>query len=174
MAAIEPAGVPRARPGLSFLFSHPAHLIALGFGSGLLRPGPGTWGTLSGWLLYAAADALFGLSWPLRAAAGVIGLLVGTWAAARAGAALGREDAGEIVIDEIVAFWWLLLLLPAGHRQWTLQAAAFVLFRVFDITKPPPIGAIERRLPNAFGVMLDDLAAALFALILLDLWVYLR
>jgi len=178
MAVLESAGVPRARPGLSFLFAHPAHFIALGFGSGLIRPGPGTWGTICGWLLYTAFDAVFHPSLALLAAAGVAGLAVGTWAAARAGAALGEEDAGEIVVDEIIAFWWVLalaaVLVPDGGRNWAMQAAVFALFRLFDIFKPAPIGAIERRWRNAAGVMLDDLMAAAYTLLVLILWVNAR
>jgi phosphatidylglycerophosphatase A len=172
MAAIEPAEATRARPGLPFLLSHPSHCIALGFGSGLIRPGPGTWGTCAGWLLFAGLDAALHPGWIARAAIGVLGLAVGTWAAARAGAALGEEDAGEIVIDEIVAIWWVLMLLPGGGRPLSMQAAAFVLFRLFDIAKPFPIGAIERRWRNAVGVMLDDLMAAAYALSVLWLWTW--
>jgi phosphatidylglycerophosphatase A len=171
MAAIETTVVTRQRPDLSFLLAHPAHLIALGLGSGLLRPGPGTWGTLFAWLLFSAVDALFDPSWQLLMLIGLAGLGAGTWAAHRTGIALGVADAGQIVIDEIVAFWCLLALLPAGGRSWPLQMAAFVLFRLFDIVKPPPIGSIDRGLRNAAGVMLDDLVAALYAWVVLRLWV---
>jgi phosphatidylglycerophosphatase A len=169
MAAIDPVDVPR-RPGTAFLRSHPAHLIALGLGAGLLRPGPGTWGTAAAWLAFVAAGQLLH---PSMLALGLIGagaLALGTWAAARAGTALGRPDAGEIVIDEIVAFWWLLALLPPDGRPWVLQAAAFLLFRLFDILKPAPIGWVERRWPNATGVMLDDLVAGAYALAVIELW----
>jgi phosphatidylglycerophosphatase A len=169
MAAIDPADLP-PKPGAAFLRSHPAHLIALGFGAGLLRPGPGTWGTAAGWLAFAALGQLLELSWVVQALMGAVGLGVGTWAAARAGAALGRPDAGEIVIDEIVAFWWLLLLLPGTDQPWAMQAVAFVLFRLFDILKPEPIGWIERRWPGAAGVMADDLMAGAYALLVIELW----
>ena len=169
MAAIDPADLP-PKPGTAFLRSHPAHLIALGFGSGLLRPGPGTWGTAAGWLAFAVLARLLEPSAAVQGLIGAVGLVVGTWAAARAGAALGRPDAGEIVIDEIVAFWWVLLLLPATDRPWVLQAVAFVLFRLFDILKPAPIGWIERRWPGAVGVMADDLMAGAYALLVIELW----
>ena len=174
MAAIEPAQATRARPGLPFLFSRLSHWVALGFGSGLIRPGPGTWGTCAGWLLFAGFDAALQPGRMVLAAIGLLGLAVGTWAAARAGTALGEEDAGEIVIDEIVAFWWVLLLVPGDGRPLAVQAAAFTLFRLFDIAKPFPIGAIERRWPNAVGVMLDDLMAAAYALAVLWLWTWVR
>src|ERR1700740_1550561 len=124
MAAIDPAELP-SRPGVAFLRSHPAHLIALGLGTGLLRPGPGTWGTAASWLAVAALERAPGLSGVAQIVIGVIGLFVGTWAAARAGVALGRPDAGEIVVDEIVAFWWVLSLLPNTDRPLVLQGVAF-------------------------------------------------
>ena len=166
MAAIDPADLPR-RPGAAFLRSHPAHLIALGFGTGLLRPGPGTWATAASWLLFVALGWALAPSTLAQVLIGAAALGFGTWAARRAGVALGRPDAGEIVIDEIAAFWWLLLLLPHS----VLQAVAFVLFRLFDILKPAPIGWIERRWPDAVGVMLDDLMAGAYALLVIELWI---
>jgi phosphatidylglycerophosphatase A len=168
MAAIDPADVPR-KPGPAFLRSHPAHLIALGFGAGLLRPGPGTWGTAAGWLAFGLV-ALLQPPEAVLAVIGAVGLGVGTWAASRAGAALGRPDAGEIVIDEIVAFWWVLLLAPPADQAWVLQTVAFLLFRLFDILKPAPIGWIERRWPGALGVMADDLMAGAYTLLIIELW----
>jgi phosphatidylglycerophosphatase A len=170
MAAIDPAHLPR-RSGPAFLLSHPAHLIALGFGTGLLRPGPGTWATAATWLVFAALAPTLELPVPAQVLFAAVALGVGTWAAQRAGAALGRPDAGEIVIDEIVAFWFLLMLLPAGERPWLQQAVAFVLFRLFDILKPSPIGWVERRWPNAAGVMLDDLMAGAYTLLVIELWI---
>lgn len=172
MAAIDPADLP-PKPGAAFLRSHPAHLIALGFGTGLLRPGPGTWGTAASWLAFAVVARLLEPSAAVQALIGAVGLGVGTWAAARAGAALGCPDAGEIVIDEIVAFWWVLLLLPQTDRPWLLQAVAFGLFRLFDILKPVPIGWIERRWPGAVGVMADDLMAGAYAWVVVELWMHL-
>ena len=148
--------------------SHPAHLVALGFGTGLLRPGPGTWGTAAAWLLFAALRLQ--LSDSTRALIGVVGFGLGIWAARRAGAALGRHDAGEIVIDEMVAFWWVLTLLPQAGQSWMMQMAAFLLFRLFDIAKPAPIGWLERRWPDAVGVMVDDLMAAAYTLLVIELW----
>jgi phosphatidylglycerophosphatase A len=170
MAAIDPADLP-PRPGTAFLRSHPAHLIALGLGTGLLRPGPGTWGTAASWLIFAGLELTLGPPWSVQVLIGVVGLIVGTWAAGRAGAALGRPDAGEIVIDEIVAFWWILVLLPNTGQPLVMQAAAFGLFRLFDILKPAPIGWLERRWPGAVGVMADDLLAAAYTLAVIDAWI---
>jgi len=169
MAAIDPANGPRRLP-LAFLRSHPAHLIALGFGAGLLRPAPGTWATAVTWLLFVALGQVLELSAPAQILIGTIALGLGTWAAVRTGAALGRHDAGEIVVDEMAAFWWVLALLPATGQPWLLQTLAFLLFRMFDILKPAPIGWVERRWPNALGVMLDDLAAGAYTLLVIALW----
>ena len=80
---------------------------------------------------------------------------------------LGEVDSGIIVVDEMVAFWLVLVLLPAGDRPWGLQAVAFVLFRIFDITKPPPIRNIDRHWKSGVGVMADDLVAALYTLLVI-------
>ncbi|XZG71256.1 phosphatidylglycerophosphatase A family protein [Chitinibacteraceae bacterium HSL-7] len=148
------------RPDLRFLLAHPAHFIALGFGSGLPRRAPGTWGTLAALPLYAALAAL-GLS-PLAVALLCIPVfLVGVWAASITGKALGVHDHGGIVIDEIVAMWLVLATVPATPLWWAL---AFAAFRLFDIAKPWPIRWFDARVPGGLGVMLDDLLAALAAI----------
>jgi phosphatidylglycerophosphatase A len=159
------AGAPR-RPTLRFMLASPWHLIALGAGSGLPRIAPGTWGTLLAWLLFLRLDqSLSTTYWWLLVAAM---LVVGALAAQRTGERLGVADSGHIVIDEIVAFWIVLLLLPgdAAHGG-TMLVAAFVLFRFFDIVKPPPIRALDERFANGAGVMADDLVAAFYTLLVL-------
>ncbi len=152
-----------------FLVAHPAHWLALGLGSGLLRPGPGTWGTLLAWLLFAAI-APDGASDPATALIVIaVAMIIGTWATGHAAAVLGEADPSVIVIDEIVAFWLVLVMLPVGPHLLRWQALAFVLFRFFDIVKPPPIRQIDRRWKNAFGVMADDLMAALYTLLVIAL-----
>jgi phosphatidylglycerophosphatase A len=94
----------------------------------------------------------------------MIAFALGWWAAARLSRATGTHDPGFIVIDEIAAQW--LVLLAAPH-DWRWYIAAFLLFRLFDITKPWPIRAIERRVPGGLGIMLDDILAAIYALVLL-------
>ena len=89
--------------------------------------------------------------------------VIGAWAAERTGRMLGRPDHGAIVIDEIVAFWLVLLLLPPDLLA---QALGFLAFRLFDILKPPPIRAVDRRFKSGVGVMADDLIAAFYALLL--------
>ena len=152
------------RPDRAFLFAHPWHFIALGFGSGLPRFAPGTWGTLAAWAIFAVLDPFFtDVAW-----LGVIllGLYFGAWAAHRTGPALGRPDSGHIVIDEMVAFWIVLVMLPDAVELKGLQhTIAFALFRLFDIVKPPPIRFFDARVNNGFGVMLDDLMAAFYTLL---------
>ncbi|MFN7572449.1 MAG: phosphatidylglycerophosphatase A [Betaproteobacteria bacterium] len=158
------------RPDGKFLLAHPAHWIALGLGSGLPRIAPGTWGTLAGWALYVALDPwLAGGGWPWA----VLGVFaVGAWAAQVTGRHLGAADSSHIVIDEIVAFWIVLLMLPADTAYPVVQqAAAFLIFRFFDIVKPPPIRAVDARFKNGLGVMADDLIAAFYTLLLFALWV---
>jgi phosphatidylglycerophosphatase A len=150
------------RPTPRFVFSHPAHLIAFGFGSGLAPAAPGTAGTLFGWLigwlaLGPAAPALV-------IAAAAAGFLVGIWACGVTGRRLGIPDHGGMVWDEIVAFVLVLAVLP---KSFGWQLAGFLLFRLFDIVKPPPIRWFERRYKGGFGVMFDDLLAAGYTLMVL-------
>lgn len=151
------------QPDARFLLAHPAHLVAFGFGSGLAPKAPGTVGTLLGiplyWAIVAAAPDL-----PNQIILVIAAFLFGIWACARTGRALGVADHGGIVWDEIVAFALVLLFTPAGFA-W--MATAFVLFRAFDIVKPWPIRLADRRLKNGFGVMFDDLLAALYAIAVL-------
>ena len=143
----------------------PARAIAFGFGSGLIRPAPGTWGTLAGWGAFILL--LEPLSLPLRLLAVVVAFALGIWACDQTGRDLGVADHGGMVWDEVAAIWLVLSLLPAG---WMTQGAAFLLFRLFDIVKPPPIRQFDARLKNGFGVMFDDLLAALYVLLLFALW----
>jgi phosphatidylglycerophosphatase A len=158
------------RPGLRFMLSSPWHLIALGAGSGLPRIAPGTWGTLLAWLLFLRLDqSLDRRAWWLLVAAV---FAIGAIAAEITGRRLGASDSGHIVIDEIVAFWIVLLLLPAGSAHGgAMLIAAFALFRFFDIVKPPPIRAIDARVKNGAGVMADDLVAAFYTLLVLAIGV---
>ncbi|AYH45794.1 phosphatidylglycerophosphatase A [Azoarcus sp. DN11] len=150
------------RPTFRLLLSHPAHFIALGFGAGLAPRAPGTFGTLAAWLLFPLlrtpiSDFVF---LALLTSFFVAGIL----AADRTGRALGVPDHGAIVWDEIVAFWLVLFFAPTGF---TWQAIAFVLFRFFDIVKPQPIRWADRHVGGGFGVMLDDLIAAGYAILAL-------
>ena len=148
------------RPSWRFVASHPAHFIAFGFGAGLAPVAPGTWGTLLALPLYWLIEP------QLEARAFLLLLAVlfgaGIWACEVTGRALGASDHGGMVWDETVAFLLVLFFIPAT-LPW--QAGAFLLFRLFDIVKPPPIRTCERTFRNGFGVMLDDLVAAFYTLL---------
>jgi len=150
------------RPTLRFTFAHPAHWLALGFGAGLLPYAPGTAGTLVAWL------AAWLVGEPLATSAGLAAIAVlfalGVWVCDLTGRHLGIPDHGSMVWDEIVAFLLVLAIIPAT-LAW--QSAAFALFRLFDIVKPPPIRWLEARFKGGWGVMVDDLAAAACTLLVL-------
>lgn len=151
-------------PTIAFLISHPAHFVALGFGAGLSPVAPGTIGTLVAWPI----------AWLLHAYAGTAGWIVaivaitvmGTYCSHVTARDLGVPDHGSIVIDEIAAFLVVLFFTGADPLR---QAIAFVLFRAFDIVKPPPIRDIDRTMKHAVGVMADDFVAAGYVLVVLAL-----
>jgi len=151
-----------AAPSLGLPLWHPAALIATGGGIGLLPLMPGTWGSLAALPCAWAICALAGHA--ALAAAALLVFALGCWAAAAVVPASGATDPGFIVVDEVAAQW---LVLVAAPLDWGAYLAAFLLFRVFDITKPWPVRTIERRVTGGLGVMLDDVAAALYAILLL-------
>ena len=153
------------RPTISFLLGHPAHFLALGFGSGLLRPAPGTWGSILA-LPLAALLTLTGLGGLKLAWLALPLFVLGVWASEVTGKALGIPDSSHIVLDEIVAMFLVLAFMPPTPGAWI---AALVAFRLFDIVKPWPIRWLDNHVHGGFGVMLDDVVAALFALGLLKL-----
>jgi phosphatidylglycerophosphatase A len=149
-------------PPLRFLLSHPAHLVACGFGSGLSPVAPGTVGTLFAWATYpllqsgmADIELLIFLA---------VCYIAGIFAARRTGNDLGVVDHGSIVWDEIVPFWGVLFFCPPG---WLWQTAAFLLFRFFDIVKPQPARFFDERVKNGFGVMADDFVAGVYTVLAL-------
>lgn len=150
------------RPNREFLFKHPAHFIAFGFGAGLLPKAPGTWGTLVAIPFYLFARNLGGTTAVLVCSLILFG--VGVWASGIASRSLGVADHGGIVIDEIAAFLLVLAFTPIG-LPWLVTA--FVLFRIFDIFKPWPISVADRTLKGGFGVMFDDFLAAVAAIAVL-------
>jgi phosphatidylglycerophosphatase A len=149
------------RPRAAFAFSHPAHLVAFGFGAGLSPVAPGTVGTAAAWAL---GWALGDLSPAALLATAIAFFGIGVWACGVTGRHLGVADHGAMVWDEVAAFLLVLAIVP---RELAWQAAAFALFRLFDIAKPPPIRQFERRATGGFGVMFDDLLAAAYTLLVL-------
>jgi phosphatidylglycerophosphatase A len=150
-------------PGWRFLVASPWYFIALGFGTGLSPVAPGTVGSLPGLIL---GLGLVQLPLPLGLAllAGVF--IIGVVASSRTATALGVHDHGAIVVDEIVGMALVVVAGPAGPL---FAIAGFVFFRLFDILKPWPIGPIDRQVQGGFGVMLDDVLAALYAVAVIHL-----
>lgn len=140
-------------------FKNPALWVATWFGCGLMRPAPGTWGTLGALPIGMILMALGGY-----AALGVgivIVTLIGLWAARGFETMTGTHDSGMIVIDEVAGMWIALLACVGNPPVYII--AAFLLFRFFDILKPFPVGWLDKSIPGAWGVMADDLMAGLYA-----------
>ncbi len=147
-------------PSLAWVMRKPARIIAFGFGSGLIRPASGTWGTLAAWLLWVAAEPFMTSFWGTGLFI-ALAFVYGCWACDQVGRELNVSDHLGMVWDEIVAFWLVLWLSPPG---WWPGLVAFVLFRLFDIVKPPPIKYCDARIKGGVGVMADDILAAVYAI----------
>jgi phosphatidylglycerophosphatase A len=161
------------------MLAHPAHVIALGGGSGLSGLAPGTSGTLWAWIAFAALSPwMTDARWALLIG---LSLPIGWWACTVTARHMGVQDPGSIVWDEIVAFWLVLwLVMPTGALG---QVLAFGLFRFFDAVKPGPVGWADALFHQAnpdsdrwawakagFGILLDDLVAAFCTLLVIALW----
>lgn len=152
-------------PDKAFVRRHPAHFIAFGGGAGLSPVAPGTAGTLAAFPLFWVLDYFLD---PVEFLQLITALFIlGVWACHVTGKALGDHDHGGMVWDEVVAFLLVLVFTP-NNLIW--QAFAFLLFRLFDIIKPPPIRYYDNTLRGGFGVMFDDLLAAFFTLLCLAAW----
>jgi phosphatidylglycerophosphatase A len=170
------------QPDFKWMLGSVNRVFAFGFGSGLSSIAPGTAGTLWAWAIFLVTDyvypsfALAAILWALG-----IGLIWGCWICGSVSEALGNRDFGGIVWDEMIAFWIILAIIMPTNL-W-MQFLAFALFRFFDAVKPGPIGRIDRHFKNGensdapstgsqiwwrgFGIMIDDLVAAIFTLILI-------
>ena len=148
----------RLSPGL---LRDPVHLLATGFGIGLVPHAPGTAGSI---LALAPAWLMFALPLPWRIAVALAVVVLGVWVCGESARRLAVHDHPAIVLDEIAAMLLLCVLLEPSV-PWLL--AALVLFRLFDIAKPWPIRAVDRKVSGGLGIMLDDVLAALFAAICL-------
>jgi phosphatidylglycerophosphatase A len=146
-------------------------LTATFFGIGNIRPGPGTWASAATTLLWALLA--HALPQSVRAfvhvALAVVVTLIGIPAATRVARALAKKDPGFVVIDEVAG---QLISLVAVPLAWKTFLAGFILFRVFDIIKPPPVRQLER-LPEGTGIVLDDVAAGIYALAVMQLLLHL-
>lgn len=155
------------KPNFTFLIQHPAHFLAFGFGTGLSPKAPGTVGTLIGLPMYYL---IRGQSINLQLLTIAAAFMIGVYLCDKTGKALGVADHGGIVWDEIVAMMLVLTITPFSLLWWVV---AFVLFRLFDIWKPFPIRQCDAKLKGGFGVMFDDLLAAVYAMLVLKalLWI---
>jgi phosphatidylglycerophosphatase A len=144
-----------------------AWTVATFFGAGALKPGPGTWGSagalLTWWLIARALPSNMLIPGALAYCAAAT--LIGIPAATLTARACHREDPSHVVIDEVAG---QMLTLVGAPLTWRAQIAGFVLFRAFDILKPPPIRLLER-LPEGLGIMVDDLGAGIYGLVVLQL-----
>ncbi len=154
------------QPNVKLLLSHPAHFLSLGFGAGLAPTAPGTFGTLLGFPLFWSIH-----TYPLHVQLLVLlGLfIVGVYVCSKTGQALGVSDHGSLVWDEVVA---MMLVLTFTPMQWSWWVFAFALFRLFDIWKPFLIRQCDAQLTGGFGVMFDDLLAALYAILIIQVCVW--
>jgi phosphatidylglycerophosphatase A len=152
---------------------HPLRLIALGFGSGLSPVAPGTAGTLAGWALWLLIDRFLAPSFATWGVIIAAGFFVGWWACTHTARALATADPSSVVWDEVIAFWIILAVaMPAG---WLGQIILFGLFRLFDAVKRGPVGWADACFkpkpgalpgwPQGFGIIFDDLVAALCVLV---------
>lgn len=160
-----------AHPSVKFMLQHPAHLIALGFGSGLPRVAPGTVGSLWAWLAYLVLAMWLSpaqIGWLIAAS-----IPIGWWACTVTAKHMRVADPGHIVWDEVVAMWIVLwLCMPMGF--WG-QLTCFALFRFFDAVKPQPVKWADRLFKGfgprgGWGIMWDDLVAAFCTLLVVALW----
>lgn len=152
-----------ANPDFKTLMRNPDHFFAFGFGSGLAPWAPGTFGTLAAVPIFLLIQHL---SWPLYLSWLLVTFVLGVYWCERSSRALGVHDHGGIVWDEMVGYWLTMFLAPAG---WLWMLVGFVLFRFFDILKPWPIGWLDRQVKGGLGIMIDDIVAALYAWIGLQL-----
>ncbi len=148
-----------------------ATLVATFFGIGQLRPGPGTWGSLAAVLIWLGVSRFIQPAWQTPALAGMALVAVGMGipAATSVAKASGVKDPQFVVIDEVAGQWITLLFVPGA---WKTLLAGFILFRGFDILKPPPVRQLEK-LPWGTGIVLDDVAAGFYGLAVMQLLLHL-
>lgn len=170
------------KPTFKWVFQTAGRTLAFGFGSGLSPIAPGTAGTLWAWAAFLLGEYFLSTEDFLWIIGG--GILLGCWVCGHASEELGKRDFGGIVLDEILAFW-LVLIIIMPTNLW-MQGLAFLLFRFFDAVKPGPIGMIDRHFKDqtvssqthssiaeilwrGFGIMVDDLMAAFCTLLIIAL-----
>lgn len=146
-------------PEFSELVQNPVVMLGFGLGSGLVPKGPGTAGTLLGLLLFLPVLVWSPFSaWIIF----IVGLFAGSYICGKSSEYMDVHDHGGIVWDEFVGIWLVLLVLPV--QNWQYWLLAFVVFRVFDIFKPWPIKTVDENVTGGFGIMLDDVLAAIYSI----------
>lgn len=146
----------------SLRISDPIAFVATWFGAGLMPKAPGTWGSLA-----AMPPALFIYHFggpEVLLVAALAAFALGIWAAGAYAKAAGNPDPSQVVIDEVAALWLILAMVAPTLLGWI---AAFVCFRFFDVVKPWPVSLADRRVKGGFGIMLDDIIAAIYAMLVL-------
>ncbi len=149
------------------LLLNPAHLLSLGFGSGLSPKMPGTMGTVIAIPLYLLLPEM---NWKIYLTIIIGAFLIGIFLCGYTAKALNVHDHPGIVWDEIVGYFITMFMVP---KEWIWILFGFLLFRLFDIWKPWPISIADKRLKGGFGIMLDDVIAGLFALFIIQIILYL-
>lgn len=145
--------------------TNPVHFLALGLGSGLIRPAPGTWGSAAGVIVgVILLRYLTPISFLILTA---LSFVIGCYLCKKTCEDMGVHDHGSIVWDEFVGVWLCLSAVPELSGYWI--AVAFVIFRFFDILKPYPIKIFDQKLENGFGIMIDDVLAAVYGIVVLRL-----
>jgi len=146
--------------------TNPLYFLATGFGSGLAPRAPGTVGSVMAVLLWLPLQTLPVLWYTVFVLACMLG---GIWLCGHVARDMQVKDPASIVFDEFVGVWVSLFLLPAG---WYWVLAGFALFRFFDILKPWPVNWLDERLAGGWGIMLDDVAAGLYSLAIIQALAY--
>lgn len=149
-------------PTFSQLLRSPVLFLAFGFGSGLAKKAPGTFGTVAAIPLWWGMQFLTA---PMYLAVVAVATVLGCYLCGAASKKLGVHDHGGIVWDEFVGYWITMFMAPVG---WLWALYGFVLFRIFDIAKPQPIGWVDRRVHGGVGIMLDDILAGIYAALVLQ------
>lgn len=152
------------------LLLNPIHLFSLGFGSGLAPKMPGTMGTVVGAGLYLLIPTNYLYDWKIFLAIIIVFFSMGVFLCGYTAKALDTHDHPGIVWDEIVGYFITMFMVP---KEWVWIVLGFVLFRLFDILKPWPISLADKRLKGGLGIMLDDVIAGIFALIIIQITLYL-
>lgn len=145
---------------MNFQLRNPIHLLALGFGSGLLKPAPGTWGTLASVPLFLVLLNIAPTGSAAYFAFVAVSFLFGVYICGKTASDVGVHDHSAIVWDEFVGFWITMAIVAPN---WLNIVLGFLLFRLFDILKPWPIKVLDKSVHGGFGIMIDDVLAGIFA-----------